>query len=225
MRVTLSTLVLVLVSAAVLGSAVLLESVRPVAEVRGRTMRLPLFGDAATSAGERSLPAQPVRITIERIGEPRLLLEREGSQWVQREPFAHPLLLHTVEELLRTAAQVRVIGRLDGRGVELASLGLDPPRALLRVEDADGTDAVTIEIGARGLAGRAFLRLAGRDDVFVTEAALHELALTGDPRDWRDRRLFHHAGADSSEVSIRSGELFIQLQREGRVWQMLSPSR
>jgi len=223
MRLTLSTIVLLTLGVIVAGGAAALERIRPVSEVIARAAPLPVFGEPRVSASGRALPVDPVELRLTRGGEEEVVIRREGRGWHQVKPFAHPMETGAIEGILQIAAATRAVGRIAAAQVDERALGFDPPHAVMSLRGADDQE-VTIRFGTRGLAGRAFLRVDDSRDVLVTEASLHETALVANPADWRDRRVFHYAGADSQEITIRSGEMLIHLEREGRRWNMRSPA-
>ncbi|MBX3375031.1 MAG: DUF4340 domain-containing protein [Phycisphaeraceae bacterium] len=192
------------------------------------SIRRPLFGEPGVSVTGRIVPDQPRRIRLERTGQPALVFERDGAHWNQVEPFAFPLDPGSVDLLLRAMRQVRVLARMPA-GAAPDTVGLAPPRAVLEVTPAEG-DPLRVVLGRRGLAGRAFLRCADPTDgpedqagILVTDPVLHERILAGDPREWRERRLFQSAGQDVTAIDIRATGLALRIVRQGRAWRLAEP--
>ena len=84
---------------------------------------------------------------------------------------------------------------------------------------------MTLELGRRRVAVRAYLRWKGDDAVCIVNQKLHERVLDMNPMEWRDRRIFQHAGADSDSIELRNGESKMILLRDGRKWTMTEPVR
>jgi hypothetical protein len=102
----------------------------------------------------------------------------------------------------------------------LGRLGLDPADA--RIELAWPGGSTAIDLGARTVAGRAWIRVSGNDDLLVVGDGLHERAVDDDPRNWRSRRLFP-SETEVVAIGIANGPVTTTLERDGRRWAMRSP--
>ncbi|MCF1182347.1 DUF4340 domain-containing protein [Marichromatium gracile] len=78
-------------------------------------------------------PTQIQRIGLERDGEPPLEFMRAGAGWELRAPFRAPADVERIERLLGVLA-TPVQQSFPVSGLELAPLGLSPPRVQLRVD-------------------------------------------------------------------------------------------
>ncbi|AHF05322.1 hypothetical protein MARPU_00055 [Marichromatium purpuratum 984] len=78
-------------------------------------------------------PAQIQRVGLERDGEPPLEFMRAGTGWELRTPFRAPADTEHIERLLGVLA-IPVRQSFPASGLELAPLGLSPPRVRLRVD-------------------------------------------------------------------------------------------
>ncbi len=176
-------------------------------------------GGALLGAGE--LPVdEVVRVTLRR-GEETLVFERgESMTWSQTSPFAHPMDPYSIRRLAIGAAEAVVASRHEAGG---ADLGLDRPRAVLAYEWPGG--GLTLELGRRGVAGRWYVRRAGRADACAATGELYERAVEMDHREWRDRALFPGAGIEAQEILIVDGDRRTLLRREQRTWMMIEPVR
>jgi hypothetical protein len=206
---------------AVLGviAAVLVERGGPAGEARDRQANRPLLAPGA-------LPVDEVdRITLKRPGRPEMVFARREAYWEQAEPFAHPMQAHSIRELAALAGELVVIGTVEsGEGAEAlspATVGLEPPLAEITYRWPQGS--VSLKLGRRGIAGRAYLQVADDETVYVVNQDLHERAVDMDVKEWRDRRLFHDAGIDSERIEIDSSGGAIVLARDQRQWKMQSP--
>jgi hypothetical protein len=191
--------------------------------------------DASPAPGRRGLllspEALPVdqvdRITLRRSGEPALELARDGVTWRQEAPLPHPMDPFSIRQLAVLATSLEVTDALDpGRaetGTTLQDLGLDPPLAVLEYRWPDGE--LTLRLGHPGIAGRAYLQVGDEPTVHVVDRSLHDRAVEMDPREWRDRRLFLHAGIDSARIEMIEGERYTTLIRQRRQWTMEQPVR
>lgn len=213
MKVTRSTLILCIVAIGCVAGAVFLN-------------RLP-GASAADGAGRPVLagfmPETVTAFRLARRGETALEFERrEDGTWWQTEPIEHPLDGFSMDEFTRLGRAVtgRPMPVDDAR--DLATLGLDPPEAVLTWTGADGT-AVGLDLGRRGFAGRAYARRTGTPDVEVVGFELHDRALDMDPKEWRDRRLFTDVSADAAQIDVVVGGVGTTLRRDGRRWSVTEP--
>lgn len=191
--------------------------------------------DVAVSAASRvhgaTIPVDEVdRVVIDRRsadGEDRLrfVFERSDAGWRQVEPFTVAAEGFAIRRLAVAAADLVATRRTpvaeitdDAGG--LARLGLDPVDA--RIELGWPGGGTTIDLGARTVAGRAWIRLAGQDDLLVVDDGLHQRAVDEDPRNWRSRRLFP-SEAEVAGIELHNGAVVTRLERAGRRWAMRSP--
>lgn len=185
-----------------------------------------------------SLPVERVeRIEIVR-GTSRIAFERRGEGWWQTEPFAQPADGALLRDLLLRASDLRASRAVEVAGAEsapastgdavpLATLGLDPPLAEVRV--GFGAESRTLALGRRGVGGRAWLRV---DDgpAFAVDPLLHDALVDGDPRRWRSWRLFDRVDAEVDRVVVertpadpsRPAQRF-ELERRGPRWRLVAP--
>lgn len=178
--------------------------------------------------GSMSMPVEGVtRITLVRGGADRYVFERHRDGWMQIEPFAHPVDGFSVGQLISLANGVRVsrswpVSEQTGERAPEA-MGFAPPLGRLRLEWPGGD--VEIELGRATVGGRAYVRLNGEGAISIVSHELHDRALEMDPREWRLRRLFTHAGADSVRLrSVRPDGVMV-LERERRQWVFREPVR
>jgi hypothetical protein len=169
------------------------------------------------------------RLVVEIPGEvsPRSMVFELGEEgWRQTRPFEIAADGFAIRQLLVAAADLTAsrrtpivdVAAADGPG--LASLGLDPPEAIIGFE-GPGFE-LAIELGARTVAGRSWVRIAGDDEVLVVDDDLHQRAIDDDPRNWRSRRLFS-SDREIIGVTIENGSTVTSVARTGRRWRLASP--
>jgi hypothetical protein len=180
----------------------------------------PLF-----AAGE--LPVDRIEaIEIERPDETMLRFERREGRWWQTAPFEHPMdpvsmRRHaTAAEGLRTSREVEID--------DAAALGLDPPLGRVTFEwRTDGEPrSAALDLGRRGVAGRAWIRRDGESSAHAVDAALHDRVLDGEPRSWRRRRLLDAPEEGIDRITIELvGAPSVAIERTGRRWALAAPFR
>jgi len=108
-------------------------------------------------------------------------------------------------------------------GQSLQTLSLQPPEATVEYSWSSGS--LKLELGRRSVAGRAYLRIAdGRDQrIHIVTNKLHDRAIDMDPREWRDRTIFHNVGVDSDRIEWEQGDDRLVLERDRRQWKITQP--
>ena len=153
-----------------------------------------------------------------------LVFERTSDGWRQVVPFEIAADGFQIRRLVIAAADLAATRRSSLEVLEdaggLERIGLDGTPEKVTIEWPGG--GTVIELGTRTVAGRAWIRIGGTDEVMVVEDALHERAIDDDVRNWRSRRLFP-ADDEIVAVEIMNGEATTRLERKGRRWEMLSP--
>lgn len=165
------------------------------------------------------------RITVTRAGQPPMVFNRTGLDWMQVEPFAFPMDAYSMRQMSAVAHQVQVVQRL-GKD-ELAgslteqALGLNPPEAEIIYEwEGESPGRLKLHLGRRGIAGRAYLRMNDDDQVLIVRQSLHERVVEMDPREWRDRAIFTNVSVQDDRIERSDG---LVLVRDRRQWRMLEP--
>lgn len=164
------------------------------------------------------------RITLERPGEPRLVFEKTGERWNQVQPFAFPMDPYSINQFIVQALALQVLDEVPtGEVSSLAALGLETPAAVVTFIRPDST--TTIQLGRRGVAGRAYLRLPDQGRVYMVGQGLHDRAVTMNPREWRSRKLFAEVSVDSLRIEREEGNHRFVIARQRRQWRMLEPAQ
>jgi hypothetical protein len=215
-----TTIILCVIAALGATGAALVERAAPSGVVRSRGDTRPLFA-------ESPLPVEQVnQITLTRAGEPPLLFLRgEDDTWEQTRPFPHPLDRFSVQQILQLAAEVEIVKTLDPEGLDEAlspeTLGLEPPAAELSLDWPGGS--VTMRLGRRSIAGRAYMLVDDEPGMLVVNAALHDRVVDMDPKEWRDRTIFRDVGVDSDRIEMIGAGEDVVLARDRKKWLMEQP--
>ncbi len=191
--------------------------------------RAPLF-DGAEAIDIDAIDA----VVIERGGEPsgegegvRLRLVREGSVWVQVEPFRAELDPFSVRQLITQTAELEALRVLSEASGERAAATL----TLEASSTPSGPRRWQLICERRGVAGRALVRVGERRA--VTNAALYERVVEMDPKEWRARALFpdslgparaiRRVTAASGGAGADGAMATIEFLREANRWRVLRP--
>lgn len=167
------------------------------------------------------------RVEVARRGAPLLSFVRGADGWVQDAPFPHPADPASIREVIDVAASLAASRAVDPASIDpeaRAALGLDPPAATVRLAWPGGER--TVELGRRTIAGRAWARVTGRAEAASVDASLHELAVEGDARQWRLRRLHEPGTADVGAIELRYGAApgqRLSIRRTGGKWSIDAP--
>ncbi len=153
---------------------------------------------------------------------------RHADGWWQTQPFRHRMhadLLLALPEAVQATEVLETYELDDPRLPSLATLGLDPPTAIVRLGGTWNGDRVTrvLHLGRRGLAGRAWAAEPGSGQVVVVDGAVHSLLDDEPPEGWRDLRLFPDVSVDADVVSRTVSGETLTLERDGRRWRITAP--
>lgn len=178
--------------------------------------------------GAGRLPIEKVhRITLQRGQQPAMIFERRGAQWWQLEPFEYPIDVFSIRQLITLAIDLEYVSVIEAGDTQtsgsFAALSLDPPAATIRYKWDD--ESLGFELGRRGIAGRAYLRVADDPRVFVVGQELHDRAVDMDPKEWRDRTIFREVSVEAARYDRRNGDQRMVLERDQRRWMMRQPAQ
>ncbi len=176
--------------------------------------------------GAGRLPLEKVdRITLQRGEQPVWEFERRGGQWWQVQPFEYPMQIFSMRQLISQAIDLEYVSVIEtgdaASAGSLAALSLEPPDAVVTYGWGDQT--LGIELGRRGIAGRAYVRIVDDPRVFVVNQGLHDRVVEMDPREWRDRTIFRNISVDAVRYQRHNGDEHMVLQRDQRTWHMIKP--
>lgn len=192
----------------------------------------------ARSRAQRVLPAyredELRRITIEREGT-RLVLERSVSpdsvpvddtetpdyEWRIVEPRQEDSGAFEVQELLTALDQAQWVRRIEAGGEDRATMGLDQPRLVVRIEM--GAIDYRLVFGREAVSppGSVYLELGGDGAPglgvgLVRRTTLEHLDLSLD--DLREPKLVPYLSDALSRAEIETGKDTLRLRREGPRW-------
>lgn len=108
----------------------------------------------------------------------------------------------------------------------LADAGLDPPESVVTLSDADGK-SVTLEIGRVASEQEVYVRLAGRDEIFVAKSPLKNL-FKETALEYREKQLWSFAPEDVKRIEIidrsdAAGPVHYAFAKKDGRWMMESP--
>ncbi len=163
------------------------------------------------------------RIELDHEGG-RWSFEREGDGWWQTVPFRHRMRGELLASLPATARSLEVLDAMKADAPDLPSLsvlGLDPPAARLTLQAGESGPSRTLDLGRRGMAGRAWARQDGR--ILVVDGALHDVLEQEPPETWRDLRFFPGLTVDAEQIDRTVSGETLTLVRDGRRWRITAP--
>ena len=183
----------------------------------GPSPLLPGFKASAVSS-VRVLPA----------GQSEIRVERTNSAWLMTRPIAAAAAATQIEKLLATLEQLvpaTVVspGELKHRPQAEVEFGFENPLTSLVLQDGGANPR--IQIGAHTAPGdQVFLRVVGREDVFVVDAEFLALLPRG-TNDWRDAALIDLRALAFDRITITNatGPMELQLDPTNGNWRMLRP--
>ncbi len=223
------TLLVLLVLVLGLGSYIwFYDRDQPSSEERAELAKkaIPLKKDEVTAV---SLQSDAGTVRLERASAPKPKKEKkdEGDDLVS----AAPAEWHIVEPLKARADASLVDGLLDALGaldtvrklddVSVKEVGLDKPRATVKVKTADGEKV--LKIGAEiPTSGTTIAALEGtKGAVVVSDSILTEIRRN--PGDWRDRQIYRGDRDHVQRITLVSGGQKVVLAKQGDSFRIESP--
>jgi hypothetical protein len=188
---------------------------------------------ASAPAPVRLLPhlkaAAVTALQVSRTNQLLLKVERSDGSWTLTAPLNYPAAPVAAERLLAVLEHATVAAHLSprdlvARGLKNADFGLDPPLAVVVLEQ--GPERQELQLGTRTVAGDQFYaQVVGLPGLEVVEAGLLDL-LPQSVHDWRNLALFDLSGwesLDRLELARTNGPLFMQREPPSPVWQLSRP--
>ncbi|MBU0638191.1 MAG: DUF4340 domain-containing protein [Planctomycetes bacterium] len=128
-----------------------------------------------------------------------------------------------VVDLLEAFEDVRAIDYVDAAS-DLATFGLDEPRAVIRVTAAGAVAPVTLRVGSNTASGRnAYVQVEGQPTVMVISAKQgNRLAVT--PLSLRSRTIFDCQPAHIGTLYASRGEIHAALEMRDNFWRFTDPA-
>jgi hypothetical protein len=194
----------------------------------------PPAGGAALFTVAELPPAGVQTLRIEQPDQPAVVIERDAPQsedFHQVEPVHFAMANWTMESLINDAAGLRYISIIDPQqqNLTLASLGLEPPRATLTLTgETTGNDPQpfthTIRLGRTVAAGRAYVQIDDRPQVFVVDEALHRRLVDRPPHEMRSKSLPSIAVGRINQLIVDSPAGHVELLQEDGDWSITAPA-
>jgi hypothetical protein len=179
---------------------------------------------------ESQLPVDQIeRITLSRSQDNvRMVFARNGMEWKQVEPFEYPMDPFSVRQLAIAARELEISDVVESSSISsadgMASIGLQTPLAQVTYQWPSGS--LSLELGSRGVAGRAYVRKVGEPAIYVVTQNLHERAVEMEPKEWRDRTIFRDVSLESTRVEWQQGtSARMVIERDRKQWKMTAPAQ
>jgi hypothetical protein len=158
-------------------------------------------------------------------GTNRLRALRGEGSWRLVAPVGYPAQAALLDALLEQCARIESGRFIPAAEVEdqLAAFGLQPPRAVLRLEQ--GGRPLELRLGAPAPGGNhLYIQVSGQAGLHVVGDRLLDL-LPRNPEDWRDTRLIAFDAAVANRIALRSGPRLFEAVRDptNRLWRITSP--
>jgi hypothetical protein len=144
---------------------------------------------------------------LELTGARNVTLRKEGEGWIVADP-GKPDAKYAADENLVTSAidalrEVRHPDFVSDRAERLAEYELDDAKGLKLKVIQSGGPSVELVLGKASKNGGAYLREAGRNDVFVHQGRL-DWTVRKELKDWRKRRIVALEMDKLSQLTVRS---------------------
>lgn len=177
----------------------------------------------------RAFRIDPDRTTFLGIrrAEYHIELERVQQEWVFRVPEgarAQDSMVRQTLSRLRGLSRGELITPADmrARGQTLADFGLEIPTAILQIEDHHGRREY--RVGNFNPLGTAlFVKEENSSNIMAISSDLLEI-LPLDPTLFRDRRLLPFPMEDLRQLTLRSTDRVMRLERQDQHWQITEPA-
>ena len=163
--------------------------------------------------------------SIERNGQPKLALVKNGSDWQITNPAQFPADQDSVSSLLSTLSPLSSQHLIEDQLSDPAPYGLSAPDFILTAT-SKGNKTQKLLIGEQTPSGNAYYAmLAGEPRVF-TIAGYSKTSLDKSSNDLRDKRLLATDFDKVSQIELRSRakEQQLTLARSRDAWQILKPA-
>ena len=129
-------------------------------------------------------------------------LKKVDNGWRLVKPLDAPADDNAVKSLVGTLTDAQVEKTLDEAPTDLSTFGLDKPTPLVTLSVASGTAPPTIAVGKNTPIGsKSYVRKGDEPKVYVTTSSL-QFALNKQPKDLRDKDVFHFQDDDVQRVDI-----------------------
>ena len=189
------------------------EASRPKSEANASPKILSLDPSAVTS------------FSIERKGQPRLTLAKNGGDWQITAPAQFPADQDSVSSLLSTLSSLSSQHVIEDKPSDLAPYGLLDPDFVLTTTVKD-KQTQKLLIGEQTPAGNAYYAMLAGEPRAFTIAGYSKTSLDKSTNDLRDKRLLNADFDRVSQIELRNAakKLELTLARSKDTWQILKPA-
>lgn len=188
-------------------------------EIKGREAR-----EEAEKLEESLLRVKQDEITGVEIIHPEketVVLEREGEQWVIKQPIEFVAGRSEVDSLLRNLQEARRERTFPEGAAEAEEYGLDEPRLTLKIRTAQGEKILLVgNEDFRGL--NVYAQLQGEPQVFITSDSIYNTA-DKEVTEWRSKEVLSLESdrVQAIEITRSSGE--VKLAKKDGNWFLEAP--
>lgn len=151
-------------------------------------------------------------------------LVKSGDAWkitAPRETGADPV---TVDSLLDSLEDAKIVKSIEETPSDLAPFGLDQPESTVVLKLADGGERKFAFGKKAPIGGSAYARRGDEQKILLVPDGVRMTSQKG-LDDLRDRTVLTFADADVTEIKIQTGESEpIVLRKDGNDWTMVSPT-
>ncbi len=158
-----------------------------------------------------------------------MVAEKSGDRWQLKQPLEYRAdagTIHSILDGIEFAEKIRTLTAADLAGMDLAELGLAPPRIQLTLTARD--KPVTLRVGGETpTKNSVYVQVAGREEVCVVESYLVE-RLQRTVADFRDRVVLDFDPALASRLELKSADRVVELARQAAgdgpaLWSFVRP--
>jgi hypothetical protein len=148
--------------------------------------------------------------------------QEEEERWFLRNPVETEAARSSVNDILWDLVDLELERKLEGKGLDLSSYGLDPPKIEVEVKEEDRS-IVTLRIGEKYRGSLLYVQNAGENGVYITKSEIDSHANL-DLYGFRNKKMSDYEwdsliGMDLSE----KGEPRYKLRYEGDRWNLIAP--
>ena len=161
-------------------------------------------------------------------GESLIELSKAGGSWKMIQPLKDRADEGTISQLLSTATNLRQDSKIDvpsKQSVEKhKEFGVNESDLHLALK-TEGNKQIELILGKdSAIEGRVYVRVQGKNDVYVVRNTLRNL-LTKKAEEFRDKRLSDTPPALITKVHVKTAEGEFELERKSNHWDFIRPLR
>ncbi len=163
------------------------------------------------------------RVIVTPADGPEFTLEKDGADWQITEPTKAAADTFEVDSLIRAFTEAQTHGQIDPSGSNAAATGLDKPR--YHVELVAGSQTVKLAIGDKSPVGDTlYVQIDGKSKADLVPSDLSDKLSKGVDA-YRKMNLVSATSDQIKQISITTPQQTIVLEKQGSIWQMVSPEK